>query len=342
MKEPVGHDAVRRTLRLLAERSAAGGDAALHHAWLFAGPPGVGKFRVARWWAALLRCPQVGKCAPACESCRLVAAEVHPDIFEMGPAPKDKDEVGVSIDKDVDRKRIVSVDQSRELIQRLSLRPLRPGPRIGIVRGADLMNMEAQNALLKLLEEPPGFAVIILVADNVGAMLATVRSRCRHLMFGSLSADEVRDVLVELGREPGEAAAAAAVAHGSAARALELDADGLAERERLLVAFEAARGDALAVEPLVTLLVQNKDRGYALTDILEWQIARIEAALGRRTAEPSPALSRLLDESANANVRTLVEEAERIQRTIDAIDRNANAKLVIRDMLMNVRASAAA
>ncbi len=340
MKEPVGHDQIRAMLRSLAERSAADGTVALHHAWLFAGPPGVGKFRVARWWASLLKCPQAGRCDPPCESCRLVASAVHPDVFETGPAPKDKNAT-VTADQEIERASSVKIAQSRELLQRISLRPARPGPRIAIVREAAAMTVEAQNALLKILEEPPGSAVLILVTDNIGSMLTTVRSRCRHLAFGSLSTDEVRLVLTGLGKEPAEAEAAAAASHGSVARALVLDADGLAERESILAGYEDVRRSALAIEPFVAMLAQKKDRGFALADILEWQLAKVEASLGRRGPEPSEKLSRILDEHAPAagdrDPRQLIAEAERIQRTIDAIERNANAKLVIRDLLMNVR-----
>jgi DNA polymerase III subunit delta' len=354
MVEPIGHDRIREQLHSLARKRFAGDDAALPHAWLFAGPAGVGKFAVARWWAALLKCPQQGACGLACESCRLVAAGVHPDVFESGPPPKDKNALQ-SADVEIERKSSVGIAESRALVQRLSLRPVHAGPRVAIMREASLMTIEAQNALLKLLEEPPGSAVIILVTDNVGAMLQTVRSRCRHLTFGTLTDDEVQRVLVRLGRSDDEATAAAACAHGSVARALELDAEGLADREQILLAYEAAREDPLAIDSLVQALVERKESGYALPDILEWQIAKIETALGRRSAEPSPLLARVLDATGpegarddsrietNRDIHDIhewIEEAERIRQTMDALSRNANARLVIRDMLMNMRASA--
>ncbi len=335
--EPVGHDAIRAMLRALAVARSSGADANLPHAWLFAGPAGVGKFQVARWWASLLKCPQLGECGDDCESCRLVAGAVHPDVFETGPAPKDKNAHQVA-GETIKLKKSVSIEESRSVIRRLALRPVRPGPRIAIVREAGTMEAPAQNALLKLLEEPPGSAVIVLVTDNVGAMLATVRSRCRHLTFGSLAVGEVAEVLRRLGKDDAEAEAAAACARGSVARALAFDADGLAERESLLMAYERVHHDAAGTEALVQALVARKDDGYALTELLEWQIAKIETALGRGAAEPSQALARVLEECRNAEPRTLIEEASRIQQTIDALARNANARLVIRDLLMNVRA----
>jgi len=320
--EPIGHDAIRTTLRSAAIQRASASGGSLHHAWLFAGPAGVGKFATARWWAALLKCPEAGACDPPCHSCRLVEGSVHPDVYETGPAPD---------------KRSVGIGESRALLQRLSLRPTTAGPRVAIVREASTMTVEAQNALLKLLEEPPGSAVIVLVTDNVGAMLTTVRSRCRHEPFGALSNEEVVQVLARLGRTEDDARAAAACARGSVARALSLDADGLAEREAVLLAFEQVGRGQRDVEDVVKILVDRKESGYALDDLLEWQLGKVEAALGHPHEEPSPLLSPLLAESAAGDHRALLTVAERIQRTIDALARNANAKLVIRDLLLNVR-----
>lgn len=341
--EPVGHDAVRATLRGYAKSLARDAETALPHAWLFAGPAGVGKFRVARWWASLLKCPQVGACEPACESCRLVAGAVHPDVFETGPAPKDKNAVQTA-DGDIERKKSVGIEQSRALLGRLALRPTRPGPRVAIVREAAIMTVEAQNALLKVLEEPPGSAVIILVCDNLGSMLTTIRSRCRHLAFGALSEDQIVAALARVGVEGDEARAAAACSRGSVARALLFDEEGLAERESLLLAWEAGRRgvDGSQGEALVQVLVARKSDGYGLPDILEWEMAKVEARLGRRGHEPSAELSRLLDEVASEGLegdrRTLMDDGLRVQQAIDRLARNANARAVIRDLLVNVRA----
>jgi DNA polymerase III subunit delta' len=332
--EPVGHDAIRAMLRGLAERRLESGDAALHHAWLFAGPAGVGKFRVARWWASLLKCPEAGRCNPPCDNCRLVAQAVHPDVFETGPAPKEKNAV-IEANVEIERKKSVGIDQSRELISRLALRPTRPGPRIAIMREAATMTPDAQNALLKLLEEPPGSAVIILVCDNIGSMLQTVRSRCRHLAFGTLSEDEIAEALARIGGDDVPARDAAACAGGSVAKAFDVD---LEERESLLLAWENRRQDANAAEALAQQMLAMKDEGYALPAILEWQRTKIASSLGRRSGrEPSEALARILDESRGKPIASLVEESSRIQQAIGMLARNANAKLVIRDLLVNVK-----
>jgi DNA polymerase-3 subunit delta' len=334
--EPIGHEAIRASLQAYATSRAGGDDVGLHHAWLFAGPAGVGKFLVARWWASLLKCPEAGACEPECESCRLVAGGVHPDVYETGPAPKKNAER--RSDGSFELKKSVGVDESRAMIQRLSLRPTRPGPRIAILREASTMTPEAQNALLKLLEEPPGSAVIILVSDNIGAMLTTVRSRCRTAAFGALSLDEIALVLTRLGKPRDEAEAAAACARGSVSRALTFDPEGLADRESVLLAWERLRRSGEETESVLRILVERKESGYALADLLEWQLAKVETSLGRPAPEPSAELAAILAECEGADPRALLAETERVQRTIDALARNANPRLVIRDLLLNVRA----
>ncbi len=328
---PVGHEAVLERLESFARSVAAGNDDLLHHAHLMAGPAGVGKFRVALWWASLLKCRQAGGCGGSCESCRLVNAGVHPDL-ELIEVSADSKAGVIGIGQ-------IRGDRERRipgLIQRMALKPLQPGPRIAIIRDAHAMTPEAQNSALKLLEEPPGFAVIVLVADNVSALLPTVRSRCQLLRFGALSEEELARILAEDGRTREEATAAAAIARGSAARALDYDAEGLAEREELLLGFEQARHDREALEPFVLELAGLKAKGYGLGEILQWQLEKVEAGLGGKVSEGSERLREILDGLSANDIERLVDDAGRIHRTIAMLDRNANAKIALRDLLLNM------
>ncbi|HYC54547.1 MAG TPA: hypothetical protein VEL28_06395 [Candidatus Binatia bacterium] len=323
LAEPVGHERIRTLLREQARKVAGGSDQGLHHAWLFSGPTGVGKHVTARWWASLLQCDFVGQCHPPCESCRLVAGGVHPDVVLTARAPQ---------------KSSIGIDDSRAFARSLSLRPTRRGPRVGIIRDADAMTVDAQNALLKLLEEPPGSCVLVLVADNASAMLATVRSRCRHLPFGALDESDVASVLRTLAWEEGQAQAAAACSRGSVSRALAYDAEGLAEREAVLLAFEGLMDGKVEIDAMLQTMMARKESGYALGDLLEWQLAKVERSLGHVRHEPSPDLAAMLERAGGRDSRALLEHASRIEWTISALDRNANARLVIRDLLANVRA----
>ncbi len=362
LQRPVGHEElVARLEQEAARQRAAGNVRRLHHAYLMAGPAGVGKFRTALWWTALLKCRRAssdgingngpatdtsgkrvstfdepaaaagdGACGGSsgetrreklCASCRLLTAGSHPDLSLLEP-PEGKSSIGI--------------DGARGLIRSLGLKPVQAGPRIAIVREAHSLTVEAQSALLKLLEEPPGSTVIILVADNVSSLLATVRSRCRLLRFGVLSEAECTAVLISSGVEEQQARAAAAVSGGSAGRALAYDAAGLAAREELIEAFEALRKSPEDVEDTLQIFMGRKALGYGLEELLDWQLRKIRSCLGYRASESSASLEALLDNSREQSYRRLVSEASRTRATIVALQRNVGAKIAIRDMLLNI------
>lgn len=197
----VGHASQIEFLR----RAARGGR--LAHALLLAGPPGVGKRAVAGAFTAALLCDEKGDDACGrCPGCRQLAAGSHPDALVV-ELPRDKREI--------------PIDRARELNQFLRLQPLRAGRKVAIVDDAHLLNLPAQNALLKGLEEPPAGSLVVLVAQNADALLPTIRSRCQRLLFGPLTDDEVGLVLEKrLGVAADEARRLAAEGDGSVARAL--------------------------------------------------------------------------------------------------------------------------
>jgi len=210
------------------------------HAYLFAGLRGIGKSIVARGVAHNLLCerspgaqfccnpadcpvriasPAAGRgrsssaavAAPRCDCCAAcvqIALGVHPDFVYVARQPNRSD---------------LLIEQVRDLIERLGVRPSRGPRRIAIVDDAETLNLPAQNALLKTLEEPPGYTMMILVTSSEHALLDTVRSRLRPVRFGPLSVAEIAGVLVSRAKiEPERAAAIAPLARGSLARALAL------------------------------------------------------------------------------------------------------------------------
>jgi DNA polymerase-3 subunit delta' len=209
------------------------------HAYLFSGPRGIGKALVAAALAhALLcarragedfccrveRCPVRAAPPPAggrrrgagaepprcdcCAACVQVAAAVHPDFTRIGRAANRTD---------------VLIEQVRGLIAELGLKPTHSPVRVAIIDDAETLNIPAQNALLKTLEEPPGHAIIFLIASAERVLLDTVRSRARPVRFATLSTADLEAILAERGiLDAGRRAAAARRARGSAARALAL------------------------------------------------------------------------------------------------------------------------
>jgi DNA polymerase-3 subunit delta' len=179
------------------------------HAYLLHGPAGVGKTAAARSFAGALLGDN-----------RRVKAGTHPDLFLL-------EAVG----------EMIRIDEIRALHRDLHMRPYEADHRVYVIADAHLLNEDAADALLKDLEEPPPYAVIVLVADELGPLPPTIRSRCQLVPFRRLPEQAVRTFLLE--RAPGlsetEARALARVAGGRLDRAARLlDPETRARREELL------------------------------------------------------------------------------------------------------------
>jgi len=203
----VGH---RRMLSLFTRAIAR---ETLPPSLLLAGPRGIGKRRTAAAIATTLNCLrprrsdtfEIDACGE-CPSCRRIARGVHPDVIVVEP-----EESGT-----------IKTDQVRSVIDAANYRPFEGRRRVVIVDDADALVTQAQNALLKTLEEPPSASVFLLVSSMSDALLSTVRSRCRPLRLGELTPVEVAGVLVRDHQySEAQAHAAAAEAGGSVGRALE-------------------------------------------------------------------------------------------------------------------------
>lgn len=189
-----------------------------HHAYLFDGPEGVGKERAATALAARLLCTNPGLKAGddacgRCESCRVLAAGNHPDfhlihrgLHKFHPDRAVRQRTGL----------FLTVDLVRHfLIEPAANAPALGRRRVFIVRDAERMNEQAQNALLKTLEEPPGQACIVLVTSAAGRLLPTIRSRCQRVPFDFLPTDFVRARLADARCSPSQARVLAALSQGS-------------------------------------------------------------------------------------------------------------------------------
>jgi DNA polymerase-3 subunit delta' len=223
------------------------------HAYLLAGPRGIGKSLIAKGLAHNILCerargpdfcctvancpvrqPAAGRgraatptirCA-CCDACVQLAAGVHPDYTYVSRAENRSD---------------VLIEQVRGLIDHLGVRPA-PGPRrVAIIDDAETLNLPAQNALLKTLEEPPGATLIFLVSNSERALLDTIRSRTRPVRFAALETAEVAALLVARGIETDRANAIARLARGSVSRARELAEGASPPAEDLLSALSRAR-----------------------------------------------------------------------------------------------------
>ena len=239
--ELIGHEAAERDLRRLFESGR------LPHALLLMGPRGIGKatlaFRLARF--ILARSGETGG-SPSERDGSSLAVSPESSVFRRIAAGWHADLLTIERAYDARRKRLRSeivIDDIREAVAFLRLTSAEDGWRIVIVDGGDEMNRNAGNALLKILEEPPRRALLVLVAHHPGRLLPTVRSRCRRVSLAPLSAAALRQLLRRYRPHIADAEIEelAALAIGSIGRALDLADAGGIELYRSIVALLAHR-----------------------------------------------------------------------------------------------------
>jgi DNA polymerase III subunit delta' len=318
------------------------------HAYLFAGPSGVGKSIVARGVAHNILCerspgPQfccnpadcpvrVAAATPArgrgvaaaaaprcacCAACVQVALGVHPDYVYVARQPGRTD---------------LLIDQVRELIDRMGVRPSRGPRRIAIVDDAETLNLSAQNALLKTLEEPPGYTMIILVASSERALLDTVRSRMRPVRFGPLSVAEIAGVLEARGKlEPERALAVAPLARGSLARAMALAQGEEPPVRELIDALGRARTlDFAGAQAIAQEFFGARDQAVENFELIARLLEEMLCfkLLGTElTAPASEAAKAMAEIAARSDADALARVAVIALAAAAAVDEMANSKL---------------
>lgn len=273
-----GHEAAET---LLAEGMRTG---RLHHAWLMTGPPGIGKATLAYRFARRLF-------AGVPEGNSLALPAEHP-VFRRVAMGSHADLLTIERVWDPKRKKVRSeivVDDVRRIAGFLHRTAAEGGWRVVVVDGAETLNSNAENALLKVLEEPPPRAMLLLACSAAGRLLPTIRSRCRRLPLSPLPEAVVAGLLESYLPEADAAARArlAALSDGSPGRALQLAESGggaaalvdqvMAELPRLGVARAHAVADALGREdaPFATFM-----------ELLSAGVATAVRDAGRGRADP--------------------------------------------------------
>lgn len=247
----------------------------LHHGWLLTGVEGVGKasfaYRAARRLLGAEPDATRGPlgASPLDPVSRLVAGQAHPDLLVL-----ERQEEGGRL------KRAISVDQARALPEFFAKSPSRAQWRVAIVDAADDLNVNAANALLKILEEPPERGVLLLVAHAPGRLLATIRSRCRRLAFPNWSRADLADLVrAKAGLAEDEALRIAEMADGSPGQALALATGPMLELDA-----QVERWVGQGVAPAEQVAAADGFRGGEGAARFDATMDRLSAAVRRRAA----------------------------------------------------------
>ncbi len=348
----------RETARLVGQAAAeaaflqAWSGGKLHHAWLLTGPRGVGKaslaWRIARFLLATPDLDQGGFLAPEPPTSLDVPSE-HPVARRLlaGGEPALKS-VTRTVNPDTKRmrKQIVAED-IRSLNGFFQLSAPDGGRRVVIIDDADEMNATAANALLKMLEEPPARATLLLISHRPSGLLPTIRSRCRTLRLGTLDADQMAEALALSGVEvKGDPAALAALSGGSVGGALRLSLMGGLEIYAELVALleSLPRLDRGRAVKLAEAAAQRgaEEKLRLLFTLVELLLARL-ARTGATGAPPSPeaapgeaALMQRLSPSP-AQARLWAELAQSLSaRTAHGLAVNLDPAALVLDTLLKI------
>jgi DNA polymerase-3 subunit delta' len=300
----------------------------LHHAYVFVGPDGIGKKTMALALSKAIHCVErdddfCGRCV----NCARISDGNHPDVRLVELAPGKKE---------------ISIEQIRNIERELSYRSFTGKRKVLIIDPATLMNLSAQNALLKTLEEPPADSSMILIAANAGGLLPTVRSRCLPLSFAPLQRQEVAAFLeAKYAMKPADAKIFAAMSMGSIGVAASLDKDELYEKRRIWSGMLGSlkAGDYRAAMIAAEALAANRDEALKF---LQWAQSwyrdlLIYGATGKRDELVNLDMQEQIEQQpfAAGGARALAASV-RITEAAAGIQRNLNRRMVLERFLFGV------
>ena len=352
-----GQDRVKRLLTASLERGR------LAHAYLFYGPPGIGKDAMALSMAMGFHCGEgvIGGCG-VCPSCSGMLRLEHPSLHLVLPVPSQPKGMKEAKYHEILRERalervmnpyhdityvpeittlpIIGIDQIRAMKKEVMLKVFGQKGRVFWVSQADGMNAPAANSLLKLLEEPPGGTTLILTTSAPARLLRTIVSRCQTVRFDPLKDEDIERALIEGWSYPEEKARfCARLSGGSLRRALELSGEGYEERRIKAMALleQGLKGDEASWAEAVEKTVQSMDKAE-ITNMLRILQVWVRDILLQRVGSTDKVMN--IDAMHQLKVyetdwpRFDADRAMKaLEQSVDYIEKNVYLNLLLFDLL---------
>ncbi len=329
---------------LLAQLNASLKRGQFAHAYLLVGPPHVGKMTLAINLAQALNCLEgFGPPCGSCAQCTRIAQRQHADVrvvtLNMG------DGEGLN-------RTVIRIEDIRDVLRQVSLNPYEGAYSVVIIDPAESMSEDAANALLKTLEEPPPKVLMLLLTTNEEAMLPTIRSRCRRLQLLPLGKSHMVDKLInEHQVQPEEADRLARLSRGCfgwAINALAEESGFLQQREeeldRLIQACQSGLDSRFALaNEIATLFYQ--DRTAAKESLYQWlrwwrDLLLIKEG-GEEFLHNTDRDEQLRSQATRLTTAQIVSFIKRVLDTLEALDRNASARLALEVLMLDLPLAAA-
>jgi DNA polymerase III subunit delta' len=308
----------------------------LAHAYIFTGQEGIGKTLFSKELAKIIFCqhPGIDAC-DTCNYCTRIENNTFSDLFFILPEKNS---------------RVIKIEQLKYLQDMLKIKPLESKHKMVIIQSADKMNEEASNCLLKTLEEPPPYAIVILIVTSLESVKDTIRSRCQIIRFSPLSTDIIKDILVNRFQlDHKQAEQLALISNGSVKRAVSLSNTNTIEKRDWLV------------DRLLKLGL-NDNLTFSKEVFKEWHIQDVDVLEEKRTLTKELILSfllyyrdllicklggecriyytdwrnTLLSKSSSVSEDALFRIISVIKTSFEYLDQNANITLLVDNMITKI------
>ncbi|MFC1666849.1 DNA polymerase III subunit delta' [Candidatus Omnitrophota bacterium] len=317
------NDIIGQDIVVTALKNIIAGDQTMG-SYLFLGPDGVGKRTTAIEFTKAINCEYKGeKASCVCASCNKINSMNHPDAFLIFPE-------GTSCS--------IKIGKVREIIYQASLKPYEGKKRVFIINDAETMNETAQNAILKLLEEPPERHILILTSSNAARLLPTVVSRCKILKFYSLSQGEIQCFLEARKLDEKEAILFSHMAMGSIGKAMDFkEKNIIAQRDRVVNDF-FFRKSVLLREGVLNEQVSG-DIEESLYMLLGWYRDLLVSKFTnkRRNLLNIDRVEEISSYAGRFSKEKLEKDLLNIMKTIECIRSNINPKIALFNMAVELK-----